>query len=139
MERKTLGIALGLALLAGAAWAVVDRGVQFSQDTANTYITSDTAARHIHTPVAGGGTPALTTCGTSPTITGNDFVGTLTIGSAATACTATFATAYPAAPRCFLVPQGSTTAFPVYTTTTTTIAVATGVASTAYFYMCLGQ
>ena len=138
MERKTLGIALGLALLAGAAWAVVDRGVQFSQDTANTYITSDTLARHLHTPLAGGGTPVITSCGTGPVISGNDFVGNYTTGTVTTTCTLTFATAYPAAPRCFIVPQGNLN-YPTYTTSTTAITVTVDVASTVYNYMCLGQ
>jgi hypothetical protein len=138
MERKTIGIALGLALLAGSAWAVIDRGIQFSQDTSTSYITSDSAARHLHTPTSGAPAPVASSCGTAPTVAGNDFAGTITTGSAATTCTVTFAVAYPAAPRCFVVPQGNLN-YPTYTTTTTTIAMTVDVASTAYFYLCLGQ
>lgn len=46
--------------------------------------------------ITSGPAPAVTSCGTgSPTVTGNDRAGTITTGTAASACTLTFANAYP--------------------------------------------
>ncbi len=54
-------------------------------------------AGHIQT---GGGTPAVSTCGTSPSISGNDTSGTVTVGSGVvTACTITFAKTRSNTPR----------------------------------------
>lgn len=42
--------------------------------------------------ITGGGTPTVSSCGTSPSISGNDTAGTVTVGSGVvTACTITFA------------------------------------------------
>ncbi len=54
-------------------------------------------AGHIQT---GGGTPTVSTCGTSPSISGNDTAGTVTVGSGVvTACTITFAKVRTNTPR----------------------------------------
>lgn len=119
------------------AWGQVNRSVQMTQDPTG-FITADVTNRHLHLPSAGAGTPALSSCGTSPSITGNDLAGTFTTGSAATTCTLTFATAYPAAPYCFVVPQGNLN-FPTYTTSTTALTITVDVASTAYNYLCVGH
>lgn len=48
-----------------------------------------------------GKAPTLTSCGTSPTVVGNDADMIITVGSvAATGCTITFATAYATTPAC---------------------------------------
>ena len=45
--------------------------------------------------------PALTSCGTgSPTIVGSDTAGTITMGTSATGCIATFNVSYTSAPHC---------------------------------------
>lgn len=44
--------------------------------------------------------PALTSCGTTPAISGTDTSGTVTMGTSATGCVITFNVAYNAAPRC---------------------------------------
>lgn len=50
--------------------------------------------------VTGGGTPAVTACGITPTISGNDTAGTVTVGTGVvTACTITFATVRANTPR----------------------------------------
>ena len=58
--------------------------------------------------IANSGTAAsLGTCGTSPSITGNDTRGVVTLGTAGpTACTIIFAAAYGTAPYCVITPRG---------------------------------
>jgi hypothetical protein len=54
-----------------------------------------------------GGAATVTTCGTSPSITGNDTRGTVTLGTGSpTTCTVTFATSYATAPYCVITPFG---------------------------------
>lgn len=61
---------------------------------------SITAFAHI---VSSGPTPAVGTCGVSPSIIGNDNSGTITVGSGlATACTLTFANSWGATPSCVI-------------------------------------
>jgi hypothetical protein len=126
----------GLALvLAGAAAMAQNRSFQMTQDLSGIY-QSDIVAGHLHIPQAGKGTPVLSSCG-SATIVGNDTMGQYTTG-AGTTCTLTFATAWPAAPRCFVVPQGNLN-YPTYTVSTTAITVTVDVTATAYNYFCIGQ
>ena len=49
---------------------------------------------------AAGIAPALTSCGTSPTITGNDMAGIVTMGTTATGCVISFAKPYNNVPFC---------------------------------------
>jgi hypothetical protein len=118
------------------ALAQLTTSVQMSQDGRG-FIISDLTAWHLHIPQSGKGTPALTSCGTSPTITGNDTMGQYTTGSAATTCTLTFATAFANGTRCFVTPQGNLN-FPTYTSSTTALTVTVDVASTVYNYLCFG-
>ena len=89
-----------------------------------------------------GGTtaPALTTCGTSPVIVGNDMAGTVTTGTATpTACTVTFNTAKSVAPACAVTSQSQLASF-AYTLSTTAIVIAqTGTNSNKFNYVCMGQ
>jgi hypothetical protein len=62
---------------------------------------------HAQTPAPGngtitGGTPTVSACGTAPSVVGNDFVGTITIGAGNNVylCTLTFSTTLSAAPVC---------------------------------------
>jgi hypothetical protein len=84
----------------------------------------------------GGGTPALTTCGTAPTITGTDFAFTLTTGSVGTSCIVTFAKAFGAAPRCVITANGTATQ-PTYTTTAASVTLSVDIASTVYQAICI--
>lgn len=129
-------IASGIALAQN-----ITRSVQLSQDpsgpigfdtTNNTYL-----PRKLLFPSVAQ-TPVLSTCGTSPSIVGNDVVGKVTTGSAATTCTITFSQAYIVAPACFLQTQGSATQ-PTYTTSITAITVTVDIASTVYNYFCASQ
>lgn len=81
---------------------------------------------------------SLSTCGTSPALSSqsNDIKGTITTGSAATACTYTFATARSAAPTCIVTARSGTQ--PVYDTTTSTLILSTAAASAVYDYFCTG-
>ena len=70
--------------------------------------TSPGAMLDVHGHVANSGTAATVgTCGTSPSITGNDTKGVITIGTASpTACTITFASAYTSTPVCVVTATG---------------------------------
>jgi hypothetical protein len=87
--------------------------------------------------VAQGTAPGLTTCGTSPTITGSDSAGYFTTGSGATTCTITFSRTWTVAPSCVVETSGSATE-PTYTVSATAITTTVDIASTKYFYICSG-
>lgn len=63
---------------------------------------------------------AVSSCGTSPSISGTDTTGKVTVGSGgvATSCTVTFASAYTSAPHCFVNDQTDIVAVQVVPTTT---------------------
>ena len=66
--------------------------------------------------------PTLTSCGTgTPAISGTDFNGAVTLGTSATGCTITFATAYTIAPFCNVTWQNTPLASQNYTVSTTAI------------------
>lgn len=51
--------------------------------------------------------PVLSSCGTTPTISGSDSYGSIVTGTSATVCTVTFRTAFLAAPFCQLKAPGT--------------------------------
>lgn len=87
-----------------------------------------------------GADPVLSSCGTTPTVIGADSAGKITIGTGVTtSCTATFATAFGAAPSCIVV--GDNTAVTFAATTTTTVLTITSSAdmdSDVINYHCIG-
>lgn len=85
----------------------------------------------------GGTAPALTSCGTSPTITGADGAFILVTGTGATACTVTFNTAFSNAAVCVISARSGTD--PVYSTSTTALTLSTAVASTTYDVICMDK
>lgn len=87
-----------------------------------------------------GTAPALTVCGTSPAISGNDHSGTVTMGTAApTGCVITFNSAYGAAPQC-IVSWRVNLALMQYTVSTTALTLAqTATSSNLVDYTCWGQ
>ena len=71
-----------------------------------------------------GTAPTLTSCGGSPSIVGNDNSFTITVGTASTGCTATFATAWTNAPSCTVTNQStSITNAMTYTVSTSAVVV----------------
>ena len=87
-----------------------------------------------------GGTPAVTSCGTSPSIAGNDHAGKVTIGSSASStCTLTFDEVYSAAPSCIFT--NGTIDVPIFgTTTTSAITIVDGAgdfSSDVIMYICI--
>lgn len=97
-----------------------------------------------HLEVAGAA-PAVSACGTSPSILGSDVAGKVTIGSSASGvdgCVLTFAVPYTNAPAC--VTQGEDSAIVYANTTTTTALTMTSTAagdnsSDVFSYICFGR
>lgn len=84
--------------------------------------------------------PTVGTCGGgTPTVTGSDMSGTVTVGTGSpTACTVTFSGAWAAAPHCVLTPRGAI-ATPMYISAeSTTLFTATFPSGLASFnYICM--
>lgn len=90
--------------------------------------------------IDGGSSPTLSACGTTPSISGGDHGGKITIGTGVTiSCTATFAATYDNAPACVIA--GDNTAVTYATTTSTsalTITSSADMASDVLSYICVG-
>jgi hypothetical protein len=90
-----------------------------------------------------GSDPAITSCGSSPSISGNDMAGIITVGSGtATACTLTFANTYGTEPMCVITAHFNN-ASPFYfsaksaTAFTVTTPAGANFASTKINYVCI--
>ena len=82
--------------------------------------------------------PALTSCGTSPAIAGNDFSGTVTMGTGTpTGCVITFNTAYTTAPHCNVTSQSQLTSFAYSLSTAAITIVQTATSSNKVDYICM--
>lgn len=105
-----------------------------SQGTSNQLWTSTDTGGSGHWAAAGsvaftshlttsGTAPTLGACGTSPSISGNDIAGKVTVGSGgiATSCTITFASVYATAPHCFINNQTTIVAVQAVPSTTTLV------------------
>lgn len=123
MMKKLLHSALALMFSAGLAFAAFNLGFDGHIVPNNT------------TP------PALTSCGTSPSIVGTDNAGFVTMGTGTpTGCVITFAQSYATAPICLVTwiatPLGSQS----YVTSTTAITTTqTGTNSNKLAYACFAQ
>ncbi len=96
----------------------------------------DTVGHHRLT----GSTPVLTSCGTSPSITGTDIAGEVTMGTAApTGCVITFANAYTNAPTCIVTWQTNLASMQYTKSTTAITLVQTGTSSNKINYRCDAQ
>lgn len=86
-------------------------------------------------------TPTLSSCGTSPSMTGGDSRGTITTGATASGCTVTFGTAYTNVPSCVVTPQtGSVINTFSYTVSASAItATETGLGGGKFDYICMGN
>lgn len=92
-------------------------------------------------PVGSGTAPALTSCGTSPAITGTDVAGTVTMGTGSpTGCVITFNVAYTAAPHCLVTWIATPLASQSYATSTAAITLTqTATSSNVVKYFCAAQ
>jgi hypothetical protein len=108
-----------------------------STATATTTLFSVTNTGHI---IASSTNPVLSSCGTSPTMKGDDTHGTVTVGSVATGCTITFQIPYSATPECVVQNQtGSVTNTFGYTLSSTAITVTeTALGGDILNYQCEG-
>ncbi len=77
----------------------------------------------------GGGPATVATCGTTPSISGGDASGTLTIGTGAvTACTINFSHTYTGANiKCAVIPNSATAVALSWTTTTSAVSISLSV------------
>lgn len=84
--------------------------------------------------------PALSSCGTSPTISSgsSDAQGIITEGSVATACTLTFANVYGAKPSCTLFSEAGLVFTAAISTTTLIITNVGALSGTSVHYQCQG-
>ena len=82
--------------------------------------------------------PTLSSCGTSPTIVGNDAQGTITAGTGATGCTATFTATYSASAHCNITNQSMSVVNALsYTESTTNFVISqTGLGGNKLDYHC---
>lgn len=87
-----------------------------------------------------GFTPILSSCGTSPSVAGDDTAGTITTGTGSpTACTVTFAAAYPTAPVCTPTTNLTTSVPAVTAISATAFTVSLSATATRIYYQCQQQ
>ncbi len=103
----------------------------------NTFFSSDSVIS------SSGTAPTPSSCGTSPSVVGSKVSGKITIGtSASDTCTVTFASAWAAAPACFVTGEDSAINLAATTTTTALVITAPGAtdfSSDVIMYACIGQ
>lgn len=91
-------------------------------------------------PVGSGTPPALTSCGTTPSIAGTDVAGIVTMGTTATGCVITFNVAYALAPFCVVTWIATPLASQSYVTSATAITTTqTSTSSNKLQYFCAAQ
>ncbi|HSV26235.1 MAG TPA: hypothetical protein VLJ17_24825 [Xanthobacteraceae bacterium] len=84
-----------------------------------------------------GAAPTLTSCGTSPSVSGSDVSGTITMGTGSpTGCTATFAQAYLNAPNCVVTWQTNIASMQYTVTASALTLVQTATSSNKVNYFC---
>jgi hypothetical protein len=100
----------------------------------STYMEAGTKLR------ATGSAPALTSCGTSPTIEGSDLSGTVTMGTGSpTGCVITFNAAYANAPRCSVTWRVNIASMQYAVSTTAITLTQTGTSSNVVDYICTAR
>jgi hypothetical protein len=91
---------------------------------------------HINT---GATPPVLTACGTTPSITGSDTAGIVTMGTSATGCVITFATPYTGTPYCVVSWIATPLASQSYVTSNVAITTTqTSTSNNKLQYVCIG-
>lgn len=93
-------------------------------------------------PQGSGTAPALTSCGTSPAISGTDVAGTVTLGTGTpTGCIITFNVAYVGVPYCVVTSQTApATTTPAYSVLAASITIVQAAnSSNKYDYFCAAR
>lgn len=141
MRKYLLPSALILILGLGFALAQnINRALQLSQDATGAFSVDTNLGvyfpGHVLSPT-GGIRPNPTVTGTgTPTISGTDFAGTITMGASATTATVVFGTAYVSIPACVLG-WPAVLAAETYTIVTTSIAITqTSTSGNKVTYIC---
>jgi hypothetical protein len=84
--------------------------------------------------------PALTSCGTTPAITGTDLAGIVTMGTTATGCVITFNTPFATAPVCVVTWIATPLASQSYVTAAASITLTqTSTSNNKAQYVCVAQ
>ena len=82
----------------------------------------------------------LASCGTAPTIVGNDTAGKITVGTNnPTSCVLTFTRVFAVAPSCQATNETSSTTIQRPVTTTSTVTFSTAVTAEVVSYSCMGR
>lgn len=121
---------------------IIKSGVPTAQSTYASLLQFQAYIFGLNSQRTGATAPALTSCGGgTPAISGNDFAGTITVGTSATGCVATFNTAYVSAPSCVVVSETApATTTPAYSVSTTAITIVqTSTSSNKYDYICVAK
>ena len=136
-----LAFVLGSAVLVGAQ--NVNKALQLSQDPTGAFGVDTNNNVYFPKHLLGTQTaPAVSSCGTSPSILGTDIAGEVTEGSTVAACTLTFNQAYLAKPWCVVSAQTANTTSPIsYIPYTTGISVTHSIQATGqvWNYFCSGR
>ena len=147
---KTLTVAVAAAALIGAGIAYAftpyvigtvtgNELVQINAPNSSPVYLYDGSFRGGHNaPPTGATAPALTSCGTTPTITGTDGEGTVTMGTGSpTGCVITFVTAFKTAPNCSVTWEASPLASQSFAVSTTALTLTqTATSSNVASYVC---
>lgn len=139
MNIKRLGLTVLGALFAStivalAANMAIDGNLSVGGTTTNTGAVNSPA--HLNT---GATPPVLTSCGTTPSITGSDTAGIVTMGTTATGCVITFATAYTGTPYCVVSWIATPLASQSYVTSNVAITLTqTSTSNNKIQYVCIG-
>lgn len=145
MKRYLLAAVAILCLSLGVAVAQnINKALQLSQDSTGAF--GIDANNHIYFPghlnAAGSYAPALSSCGTSPTITGTDTAGVVTEGTGSPiTCTLTFNKVFVSTPTCFVNAQTANTTSPLSRSMTVSALTVTHLSqsSVVWNYFCIGN
>lgn len=147
MRNRLLSTFLGIGLALGIGFAgaqTINKALQLSQDGSGSFgVDSNLGVYfpgHFLSPTGGvRPNPTVSSGATTPTISGTDTAGLITVNVAATTVTATFGTAYVTTPWCLVSANGTVTTTISYTVTTTSLAITASGAAGAnnkYSYFC---
>lgn len=142
MKRKDLLVSVALILslgLGGALAQNINKSLQQSQDPTGAFGVDTNNGVYFPGHILSSGTnrPTPTVTGTgSPTVSGTDTAGLITMGSSATTATVVFGQAFVSVPSC-IVQWQSNLASEVYTLATTSIAITqTSTSTNKINYLC---